>query len=232
MPEWLNVLAIISLVTAGICFLIIAVDVFIKNPQNMWIMQIVWPVTALWSGPLGLYAYYKVGRLSTKQRVQRAKERGEDPPNKKKPFWQSVGVGVTHCGSGCTLGDIIAEWFVFFVPIAIFGSHIVGTWVLDYIVAFIFGIAFQYFTIKPMRDLSMGEGLKAAVKADTLSLTAWQIGMYGWMAIAFFILFSPDTLRPNNPVFWLMMQVAMFCGFMTSYPVNWWLLSKKIKEVM
>jgi len=120
--------------------------------------------TGLWSGPVGLYAYYKVGRLGTKQRVHRANERGEKPPNKKKPFWQSVGVAATHCGSGCTLGDICAELFVFFVPIVIFGSHVLGTWVLDYIVAFIFGIAFQYFTIKPMRELSMGDALKGAVK--------------------------------------------------------------------
>jgi hypothetical protein len=232
MPQWLYDLAIVSLVTAGICFIIIAIDIFTKNPQQMWIMQVVWPVTTLWSGPVGLYAYYKVGRLSTKQRVQRANERGEKPPNKKKPFWQSVGVAATHCGSGCTLGDICAEWFVFFVPIVIFGSHVIGTWVLDYIIAFIFGIAFQYFTIKPMRELSIGNALKGAVKADTLSLTAWQVGMYGWMAIALFILFSPETLRPNNPVFWFMMQIGMICGFLTSYPVNWWLLSQKIKEVM
>jgi len=232
MPEWLHNLAIISLVTAAICALIISIDIFTKHPQNMWIMNFVWPITALWSGPVGLYAYYKVGRLSTKRQVQRAKERGEEPPNKKKPFWQSVGIGATHCGSGCTLADICAEWFVFFVPIVIFGSHVFGAWLVDYVVALVFGIAFQYFTIKPMRQLSVGDGLKAALKADTLSLTAWQIGMYGWMAIALFIFFSPETLRPNNPVFWLMMQIGMICGFLTSYPVNWWLLSKKIKEVM
>ncbi|MEC4817703.1 MAG: DUF4396 domain-containing protein [Scytonema sp. PMC 1069.18] len=232
MPQWLYDLAIFSLITAGICCLIIIIDIFTKHPQNMWIMQLVWPITALWSGPLGLYAYYKIGRLSTKQRVQKAKERGEEPPNKKKPFWQSVGVGATHCGGGCTLGDICAEWFVFFVPIAIFGSHVFGTWLFDYILAFIFGVAFQFFTIKPMRGLSVGNGLKAALKADTLSLTAWQIGMYGWMAIALFVIFSPETLRPTNPIFWFMMQIAMFFGFFTSYPVNWWLLKQKIKEVM
>lgn len=173
-----------------------------------------------------------MGRLSTKKRVQRAKDRGEKPPNKKKPFWQSVGIGATHCGSGCTLADICAEWFAFFVPVVVFGSHILGTWVLDYIVALIFGVAFQYFTIKPMRGLSVVDGLKAAVKADTLSLTAWQVGMYGWMAISFFVLFSPETLQPTSPVFWLMMQIGMACGFLTSYPVNWWLLKQKIKEVM
>ena len=29
-----------------------------------------------------------------------------------------------------------------------------------------------------------------------------------------------------------MMQVAMMTGFLTSYPVNWWLLRRGIKEVM
>ncbi len=232
MPEWLTNLAIFSLITAGICSLIIVIDVLTKHPKKMWIMQVVWPVTVLWSGPLGLYFYYKVGRLSTKKRVQRAKEQDEEPPNKKKPFWQSVGVGATHCGSGCTLGDICAEWFVFFVPIVIFGQRVLGAWTLDYVLAFIFGIAFQYFTIKPMKGLSPGKGLVAALKADTLSLTAWQLGMYGWMAIALFVIFSPNKLNPTTPVFWFMMQIAMLFGFMTSYPVNWWLLRKKIKEVM
>lgn len=35
----------------------------------------------------------------------------------------------------------------------------------------------------------MAQGIIAAIKADTLSLTAWQIGMYGFMAFAYFYLF-------------------------------------------
>ncbi len=142
-------------------------------------MNGVWPITALWSGPFGLYGYYTLGRLSTQQKVRQAKTKDETPPNKQKPFWQSVAVGATHCGGGCTLGDIIAEWSVFFVPFTLFGRQIFGTWVLDFIVAFLLGIAFQYFTLKPMRELSVGAALGAAINADTLSLIAWQIGMYG-----------------------------------------------------
>ena len=66
--------------------LVVAIDVLAGHPQKMWIMDVVWPITALYSGPLGLYAYYKVGRLSTKGR-------GEKSPGKKKPFWQMVGDG-------------------------------------------------------------------------------------------------------------------------------------------
>ena len=69
-----------------------------------------------------------------------------------------------------------------------------------------------------------------AFKADFLSLTAWQVGMYGWMAIAVFLLVGP--MSPDQPVFWLMMQLSMFCGFITAYPMNWWLMRTGIKNAM
>jgi hypothetical protein len=110
-----------------------------------------------------------------------------------------------------------------------------AVWLLDYAFAFLIGVAFQYFTIKPMRNLSPGEGLWAALKADTLSLTAWQIGMYGFMAFAQFYFFRAllgTRLEVNSFEFWFMMQLAMICGFVTSYPVNWWLVGSGIKERM
>jgi hypothetical protein len=82
-----------------------------------------------------------------------------------------------------------------------------------------------------MRGLSPAQGLRAAVKADFLSLTAWQIGMYGWMAIAIFGLFGRE-LDKTDPVFWFMMQIAMLAGFATAYPVTWWLLKRGVKEPM
>jgi hypothetical protein len=75
------------------------------------------------------------------------------------------------------------------------------------------------------------EGFIAALKADTLSLTSWQIGMYGWMALIIFVIIGHE-IEKTNPVFWFMMQIAMLAGFFTSYPVNWWLLRKGIKEKM
>jgi len=180
----------------------------------MWIMNLVWPLTALYAGPLALWAYWRVGRKPVE-----------------KPFWQHAALGATHCGSGCTLGDIVAEWFTFFVPVTLFGMSIFAAWAIDYVLAFAFGIAFQYFTIAPMRGLSPAEGLRAAIKADTLSLTAWQVGMYGWMAIAVFGIFGQE-LDKTGPVFWFMMQIAMLAGFATSYPVTWWLLKRGVKEPM
>jgi hypothetical protein len=110
-----------------------------------------------------------------------------------------------------------------------------AVWIPDFIVAFLLGIAFQYFTIKPMRDLSVGEGLVAAVKADAGSISAWQIGMYAVMAVIQFVWFRPaygHVASVASPEFWFAMQLAMLGGFATSFPVNWWLLRVGVKEKM
>ena len=227
----LHTVVIASLVIAVISMIIIVFDILSGNPQQMMVMNFVYPITALYAGPLGLFVYYTIGRKSTKKAIIRAKEQNQKLPNKQKPFWQSVAVGALHCGSGCTLGDIISETVLLFFPFVLFGMKLYGAWALDYILAFSIGIVFQYYAIKPMKNLSPKEGIKAALKADTLSLTCWQVGMYGWMAIATFLIFGHE-LKANTPMFWFMMQIAMLCGFLTSYPMNWWLIKKKIKEEM
>jgi hypothetical protein len=231
MPEWLTIIATVSLGLAALCAAVIVVDILRGARQHMWIMNIVWPITALYAGPLGLWSYLRIGRLSTHQRMREARKRSEPPPAKRKPFWQTVGVAATHCGSGCTVGDLAAESLLLLVPLTLFGHRIFASWTVDFVAAFLFGIAFQYFTITPMRHLSPREGLLAALKADALSLSAWQIGMYGWMAVATFLIFGHE-LSKTGPVFWFMMQIAMLAGFLTSYPVNWWLVKSGIKERM
>lgn len=242
-PHWLHFLAIVSLVVAAGCALVIAADEA-KHPQHMGIMNVVWPATALFGSLFALWAYFKYGRLATHERAHAAMERGEEMPSKAlTPFPAMVGKGAAHCGSGCTFGDIFAEWLVFFIPVIatwfgwqwLFQEKIFAAWVVDYILAFGFGVLFQYFTIKPMRGLSPGQGIVQAVKADALSLTAWQVGMYGFMAIANFWIWRQvlgASLHVNSPEFWFMMQIAMWAGFATSYPVNWWLVSRGIKEKM
>ncbi len=126
----------------------------------------------------------------------------------------------------------IAIWFGYQ---SLFGEKMFAVWIVDYIFAFLLGVAFQYFTIVPMRNLSFGEGLRTSVKADTLSLTAWQVGMYGFMAFAQFYLFRrllEVKLEVPTPEFWFMMQIAMIAGLATAYPVNWWLIRQGIKEAM
>ncbi|SLN38021.1 DUF4396 domain-containing protein [Oceanibacterium hippocampi] len=242
-PEWLHILSIVSLVLGLGSALWLAVDLS-RHPQHMWIMNVVWPATALFGHVLALWGYYAYGRLAAEERVEAAGARDETQPHRRRtPFPASVGKGVAHCGAGCTLGDIVAESLVFLVPAvavwagwkSLFADKIFAIWVVDYVFAFSFGIAFQYFTIKPMRGLTVGEGLVEAIKADAASLTAWQVGMYGFMALAHFVIFAGllgVELRSDSVEFWFMMQIAMLFGFATAYPVNWWLIRRGVKEAM
>ena len=242
-PPWLHTLAIILLTLGFACAILIAIDVA-RHPQHMAIMNVVWPVTALFGTALTMWLYFRYGKLATHEKMTAAMHAHREPPSKTgTPFAAMVAKGCTHCGSGCCIGDVVAEWLAFLFPtVAVwFGWHSLfdektfAVWVFDFVLAFVLGIAFQYFTIVPMRKLGKLEGVWQAIKADTLSLTAWQIGMYGFMAIANFWLFRRVLgvkLEVDTPEFWFMMQIAMLCGFATSYPVNWWLLKAGIKEKM
>lgn len=261
-PAWLHLLSSVSLVLAVACAALIVLDE-IARPQAMWIMNLVWPLTALFGSVLWLAFYAAWGRGAVRDSAVHSGERpdekqggshaamhGKPRPRShhqtdgaKTPFAVSVAKGSSHCGAGCTLGDIIVEWSVFALPgIAVafgygslFAEKTFAVWIPDYIVAFLIGIVFQYFTIAPMRDLSVGDGIRAAVKADFASITAWQVGMYGAMAAIQFLWFQPrygHVAPVDSAEFWFAMQLAMLAGFVTSYPVNWALIRMGLKEAM
>jgi hypothetical protein len=148
------------------------------------------------------------------------------------PTWQQTAVATSHCGAGCTVGDIIAEFSLFGLGLTLFGSMLYASFAADLFLAWLFGIAFQYFTIKPMRNLSAGQALIAALKADTLSILVFEVGLFGWMALTYFVLFPNPHLEPTQPLYWFMMQIGMVIGYFTSYPMNSLLVGWGLKEAM
>jgi hypothetical protein len=147
-----------------------------------------------------------------------------------KPRWATMAIEVSHCGSGCTLGDLIAEWTIFALALTIAGRALFAEYVGDYVLALAFGIVFQYFAIAPMRGLGVRDGLKAAARADFVSLTFFEIGLFGWMALTAFVFFpAPHHLMPSSAAYWFLMQTGMIVGFVTSWPANVWLVNRGIK---
>src|SRR5664279_472803 len=154
-PAWLSVLSWVSLGLAFVSAGIILVDL-LRFPQKMPIMNWVWPITALYAGPLGLCAYYRLGRSS----AQNGRECAEPA---QKPFWAKVAVDGMHCGSGCTLGDIIAEFTIFSAGLSAAGSVLGAEFIGDYLLAYGLGVVFQFFSIAPMRGLAFWPGIWAAI---------------------------------------------------------------------
>lgn len=223
-PSWLNVLAVVSLVLGFLCAAIIAWDVR-RYPPRMSVMAWVWPITALYLGPLGLAFYWRVGRRTSARYVE---EHGAE----EFPHWVRVGVSSTHCGGGCTLGDIVAETIVFALALSLFGSALFASYALDYTFALAFGIAFQFAAIRAMTRLPFRTTLANAAKADVWSLTAFEVGLFTWMALMFFVFFPDPHLEPNEASYWFLMQVGMAIGLCTSYPMNALLIRRGIKEAM
>ncbi|KAI9659216.1 MAG: hypothetical protein M1831_003798 [Alyxoria varia] len=146
-----------------------------------------------------------------------------------RPFWATVLAGVLHCGAGCVLGDLVGEWLVYGTGAMINDHDIWPALLIDYAFALLFGIAFQYFSIAPMSgDWSAVTVLRAA-KADVISLTSFEVGAFGWM-VAYQVGIWDYKLGMGTWTYWWMMQVGMALGAATAFPVNWWLIKKRVKE--
>lgn len=230
----LSAIAWLSISVALLSALWIAVGTA-RDPQKMAIMNVVWPVSALYFSLAAVWAYYRVGKAKTRAAMERSGSAEQDKSNQESPRtptpWQ-VAVGASHCGAGCMLADVICEFSIAAAAITILGSVLWAEYIIDISVAWIFGIIFQYFAIQPMRHLPRTQAIVAAMKADTLSILAFQVGMYAWMALTFFVLFPHPHLTAFDSRYWLMMQIAMICGFFTTYPVNRWLIRAGLKEAM
>ena len=232
-PLVATILSTVLLALAGSCAAFVVVDL-VRRPQPMGIMNVVWPLTMLFGSVVWLAFYL---------RSARAPLRGTHGDTGAHGRAASTAVGTSHCGAGCAVGDLVGEFALVAVPAlgavvglgTLYRDPIYASWIIDLVIAFVAGIVFQYLSIAPMRGLSFGRGLVAALKADTLSIISWQLGMYGVMAIAQFAVLPAlvgGRAAVLSPEFWVVMQVAMVAGFACAYPVNGWLVRRGLKEAM
>src|SRR6266705_2019547 len=203
-PSWFELLAWVALGLGFASALVIVADIVVLgNWQHMAIMDIAFPLTALYMGPIALWAYFARGRRMSRKRMHmQAAGMNEGARDS---LWQ-VSLSDSHCGAGCVLGDVGGEWIVWATGWVIGSTAALGPeYILDLPLAWIFGILFQYFVIAPLR------------------------GQLGWMALAQYVIWKAPIDSSSH---WCLMQIGMMLGFVTSWPVNRWLLRRGIKEPM
>ncbi|MDW0111121.1 DUF4396 domain-containing protein [Sporosarcina aquimarina] len=217
----LELISWIALAIGLLSSLIILVDVS-RHPQKMAIMNVVWSLNGWFFGPVALFAYFKWGRIQAKD------SKKEDTRGKGVKVFTST----SHCSSGCSFGDAVGVPIVALTGLTVAGSVLFAHYIVEFILAYLFGILFQFASIYPMnKEKGKMHALIESLKADTISLIAFEVGMFGWMAIVHYVLFQTPP-EPTSPVYWFMMQIAMILGFLTSYPANAWLIKKEIKHAM
>lgn len=222
MPQWLVTLSWISVVLGLVTAGAVASDVA-RHPQHMKIMNVVWPVTALYLPVAGWWVYTSMGRPMAAHAPMMKEGRS---------FWKSVFVSATHCASGCVIGDLIGAPIVFAAGWVLFGERLYAEYAVEFVLAYVFGVAFQYLAIRETRQVPPREALVDAVKSDTLALTAFEVGLFGWMALNYFLVSPAERPDVSTGVYWFMMQIGMILGLLTSYPANWLLVKWGVKTGM
>lgn len=227
-------------------------ETVLGHRQHMWIMNLVHPITALYWGPVWLWVYFSLGRKSSRRWAHREAERllrecgdpaaraaelqrqGTSTAARDVRPWH-VGNAVSHCGASCTLGDIAGEWTVLMLGIGWFGTwsghQLPEELLIDFLFAWTLGILFQYLTVAPAAGGGRLKEIWTAIRV-TASIVAFQIGLFGWMAIFMLVIWPHHGIRIDSPDFWFQMQVGMMLGFLTAWPVNRWLVVHRVKPKM
>ncbi len=223
---WLTVISGIALGLAFLSAGFIFYDVFVRGyRQHIWVMEAVWPLTAFYLGPLALWAYYRWGRPQSHKWQE---EHGEPT---EKSFFATAAVGANHCGAACTIAHFVGVWSVFLLGLTIAGITLWPMMIVIFALTFVLMAASEY-PHRLMSGFSRGKGLKESLKTSAVVSTAYEFGMFGWMAIMQLVLFPIGNLPPITLAYWALMQIGFIIGLLTLYPVEWWLLRRGAKEPM
>lgn len=220
-PDWLRWLAWTSIILAASAALIISADIIAGRRQKMAVMNFVWPITALYFGPSPSGSTGSSGE---------ARHRPANPILERKPFGNNVRRR-QPLWSWLRHGGFCWRMAGFPERVRYCRFRALGGLCSRFSVCIFTG-----YLISVLRHCSDAElvgwpGIVAAIKADTISLASFEIGMFAWMAFSGKVVFR-SRLEPNQMPYWFSMQIAMVVGFATAFPANWWLIRKRIKEAM
>ncbi len=121
-----------------------------------------------------------------------------------------------HCLTGCAIGEVLG-----IVIGTALGWSNTATVILAVVLAFFFGYSL---TMRPVLSagLSLGEALRVALAADTLSITVMEIVDNA------FILAIPGAMDAglSSALFWSTLAAALAIAFIVTVPVNRWLIAR------
>ena len=180
-------------ILALICCGVLIYDMRRHNSHIATLMQAVWLMTVLYSGPLGLLIYYYAGRRQIRR----------------DSLWRKGFRSVAHCYSGCGAGEITGV----FIAVGLLSLGNTGTALITFALAYTFGYGM---TLGPL--LQDGTPLKQALLdtfySDTATIAVMEISAISidlWLAAA---------ATPRDTLFWSSMILSLTAGLIAAYPVN------------
>ncbi|MFC0505296.1 DUF4396 domain-containing protein [Micromonospora costi] len=185
-------------------------------------MEVVWPTTALYFGPVAVLAYRQWGRPQSPRWL----ERHRTPPRRSR---HAVTIIETlHCATHCVLGAIIGTVFVFGFSFEIFDKRLWPEFIGDYVSAVLVGLAFRYSAQADTGGRRLWAAIRRFLRGDLLSVSVFEFALLGWLALMELTVFH-ETLQPSSPVFWLIVQIGLVIGFFAAWPPTLWLVRRGAK---
>ena len=119
---------------------------------------------------------------------------------------------LTGCGIGEVLGLVIATWL---------GWSTVASIALAVALAFVFGYALAMWPLLAS-GLSLGQALRLALAADTVSIIVMEIIDNAMMLVI------PGAMDAHvtDAFFWASLFISLALAFVVTFPVNRWLISR------
>lgn len=140
--------------------------------------------------------------------------------------WRQTLGSTMHCVAGDGIGILAG---------AVIGGFMKLPPALDITMEYILGFAFGLgiFQALFMRDMVGGSYTRALASSFIPELTSMNCLMAGMIPVAMIAKANVAGARdPGSPAFWFIMSMALLTGFIFAYPMNWWLVARKLKHGM
>lgn len=149
------------------------------------------------------------------------------------PLWMRSLRSSTPCMAGCALGDLVAMVAIQGLGWRPFGGGATGEVVLGAMLAFLFGLfIFQALSVMAERRLGLIAGLSIALRADLLTIAGYLAGQVPTLYALWGSVGATAAGAGMGPMSLVAMHASMAVGFITTYPVNYWLVASGVKHGM
>lgn len=203
----------LALTLLGVAFL--GYDLARRTPITA-VMKWGWLLVVLYTGPVGLFVYLLACR--------------EPLPGSHAafvaPLWKQAVGSTIHCVAGDATGIIFGA----LLATALHVTMLVDL-ALEYVAGFVFGLfIFQALFMRIMAGGGYWRAVRRTLVPEWLSMNALMGGMIPVMVVL--MTEDPTAMRPDGLRFWGVMSLAILVGAVVAYPVNVWLVARRLKHGM
>jgi hypothetical protein len=130
--------------------------------------------------------------------------------------WRTAITATLHCLTGCAIGEVLgmvlATWW---------GWGDVASVLLAVGLAFFFGYLLTFVGVR-RAGLDVSSAIRAALAADTLSITVMELVDNG------FLVMWPGAMEATlaDSLFWVALGTSLALAFVVTVPVNRWLIER------